>query len=380
MKKILFISHDASRTGAPFVLLNFFIWLKRQNRYHITVYLKSDGPLTDSFKQVADTYLPDQNTLPKRILKKITRTNRFDNQAPAVLLKQQFDLVYINTIAGIDLAQLSKKTFKCPVICHVHENDFTIKYYYPKLVTEGNLQAIDHFIAVSKSTSYNLINNYGIKPEDVSLVYEFVNLQQVKKPSLSVAQAKKELHVSEKFIVGGSGLTLWRKGVDMFVQLAVAINKLQPRHNIQFVWVGQLTDEFACQFDYEAGRLGVKEQVLFTGVKDNPQNYFQTFDVFALTSREDPFPLVALEAASLGVPIFCFEDAGGMTELVKDGENGVVVPYGAVDEMARKIVELASNDAHRIAMGKKAQLLIPDFDVEAGGPKLLSIIDNAINA
>jgi glycosyltransferase involved in cell wall biosynthesis len=53
--------------------------------------------------------------------------------------------------------------------------------------------------------------------------------------------------------------------------------------------------------------------------------YFAAFDVFALVSREDPFPVVCLEAASLGKPIVCFNSSDGEKEFVEN-DCGFVVP------------------------------------------------------
>ena len=55
-------------------------------------------------------------------------------------------------------------------------------------------------------------------------------------------------------------------------------------------------------------------------------DYFSIFDVFALMFREDPFPLVCLEAALLEKPNLCFARAGGASELV-ESDSGFVVPY-----------------------------------------------------
>ena len=58
-----------------------------------------------------------------------------------------------------------------------------------------------------------------------------------------------------------------------------------------------------------------------------------------MTSREDPFPLVNLEAAISGVPIICFEKSGGSPEIIDDS-SGFVVPYGDTQEMSSIILEV----------------------------------------
>ena len=64
--------------------------------------------------------------------------------------------------------------------------------------------------------------------------------------------------------------------------------------------------------------------------------YFNDFDVFLMTSREDPFPLVCIEVGMLGIPIICFDGATGSQEIINQG-GGVVVPYLDTDAMAKQI-------------------------------------------
>jgi glycosyltransferase involved in cell wall biosynthesis len=381
MKRILFISHDASRTGAPTVLLNFLEWLKKQEKCELTIYIKHGGELEERFKKLATTYLPVQKTLSQRIVKRVLNTvKENDITLPPQLLKKTFDLVYLNTVVCLDLAPVIKANFKCPVICHVHENDFTIKYYYPAFVTDNNLGAVDHFIAVSQSTQKNLIDNYAVPPKKITNIYEFISLNAIKKPSISISAAKEELGLGNEFIIGGSGLTIWRKGVDLFMQLAVVLARIRPDSNIKLVWVGALTHEFACQYAYEAKLLGIADKIVFTGTKVSPQNYFQLFDVFALTSREDPFPLVAIEAASLNKPIVCFENSGGMPEFIKDGDNGLVVSYGDINQFAIQLLTLMDDENLRLKMGKQAGKLIADFDVNIAAPKIMQLIEQLMEA
>jgi glycosyltransferase involved in cell wall biosynthesis len=78
----------------------------------------------------------------------------------------------------------------------------------------------------------------------------------------------------------------------------------------------------------------------------------ERFIVFALVSWEDPFPLVNLEAASLGKPIVCFDEAGGSKEFVEE-DCGFVVPYLDLDAREDRVVELLHNPELRQRMGSR---------------------------
>jgi hypothetical protein len=67
---------------------------------------------------------------------------------------------------------------------------------------------------------------------------------------------------------------------------------------------------------YDVAQLGLQNICHFLTAVLNPEPYFGAFDLFALTSRKDPFPVAILEATG-GLPIVCFAHAGGASEFVE---------------------------------------------------------------
>ncbi len=63
-KKVLFIGHDASRTGAPLLLLHFLKWLRQETRFEFELLLQRGGDLADEYRQVAPTRILHGNVLP----------------------------------------------------------------------------------------------------------------------------------------------------------------------------------------------------------------------------------------------------------------------------------------------------------------------------
>jgi glycosyltransferase involved in cell wall biosynthesis len=125
---------------------------------------------------------------------------------------------------------------------------------------------------------------------------------------------------------------------------------------------------------HDIRRLGLADRVRFVDATSVPDRYFSIFDFFALTSREDPFPLVCLEASLWEVPIVSF-DSGGARELIVDGDIGRVVPYGDLDAMADAIVELAGDERLRSDLGRAAKEKVGRFDVSQVAPRILATID-----
>ena len=93
-----------------------------------------------------------------------------------------------------------------------------------------------------------------------------------------------------------------------------------------------------------------------------------------LVSREDPFPLVCLEAASLGKPVLCFADAGGMPEFVED-DAGYVLPYLDTKQMSAQIIELATDVERVKQLGACAQFKVRDkYNIDIGAGRIIEML------
>jgi glycosyltransferase involved in cell wall biosynthesis len=73
-----------------------------------------------------------------------------------------------------------------------------------------------------------------------------------------------------------------------------------------------------------------------------PLIQFAEFDVFFLSSREDPNPLVVLESGKLGKPVLCFKGSGATDEIVEAG-GGTMVTMESIEEMSLAIVQYSKN-------------------------------------
>ena len=79
-------------------------------------------------------------------------------------------------------------------------------------------------------------------------------------------------------------------------------------------------------------------------------DFFAALDVFSMPSRTDSFGIVFLEAWANGLPVVAAA-AGGVPEVVRDGETGLLVPFGALDQLSSAIGDLISNPSKARKMG-----------------------------
>ncbi len=168
----------------------------------------------------------------------------------------------------------------------------------------------------------------------------------------------------------------WRKGADLFIQLARTVRHTNPEAPIYFLWLGGDEKQDSLRFyelRHDLKKLNLERTAIFLSNQPNPLDYFAAFDVFALLSREDPYPLVCLEAAALEKPILCF-GAGGEREFVED-DAGFVVPYLDIEAMAAKVYLLFESPELRATLGQRAaQKVKGNHDISASASQILQII------
>ena len=178
---------------------------------------------------------------------------------------------------------------------------------------------------------------------------------------------------AQRGTIGAAGTLEWRKGIDLFLRLAHRLRDRPRTGPVTFVWIGGRSDEVE-RYRRVAADLGVDDVVRFVGTQPDPLDWFRLLDVFVLPSREDPFPLVCLEAAAVEVPVVAF-DTGGIQELLVQG-CGLVSAYPDLDDLAVKVLELLDDQARRTTLGTRGrELMCADHDVTILAPRLWADIE-----
>ena len=144
------------------------------------------------------------------------------------------------------------------------------------------------------------------------------------------------LTADDRLIIG-VGYADLRKGFDLFIQLWRQLFTPQAGGRTHFAWVGGIDPGLSDWFATEIEQAEATGTFHMAGYRNDMDAAFSAADGFALTSREDAFPSVALEALSVGVPVFAFDQTGGIPDMLKEINEGVVVPYCDVIAMAAAV-------------------------------------------
>jgi glycosyltransferase involved in cell wall biosynthesis len=397
--KVLFISPGASISGAPLLFINMLTWLKENSSIIPFILTSGSGPLEGKYLELASTYkwdgqleLSELNRfylfrLFKRIIKKIfpIKEKTYQEKLLNILKRQKFDLIYANSVASCEIVNEIKKQLLCKLICHIRELEISIFQFCGKELFHSLIPSVDLFIADAECVRKNLISNHGINEGKVKTVYEYIILseatnlikQQNKSRNLEL---KKSIGIPEEaFTIASCGTTDWRKGADLVVHIAKKVYS-KTTFPIYFIWIGGDNKELEFQkLYYDLVKLSLQDKVKFLGIKEKPLEYYEIADLFMLCSREEPVGIVALEAASLGKPILCFDQAGGMSEFVED-DCGFIIPYLDFDSMADHIIQL-QNDKHLLStLGENASRKVKRHDINIACKEIETIVLSVIES
>jgi glycosyltransferase involved in cell wall biosynthesis len=385
MKRILLITHDASRTGAPMVVLHFARWLRAHRpEVGVDVLAVKGGALADDLKKVADTYselvmppLPRMG-LGQRALNKALRLAGIGRSPSAAEWKEQelgglagrgYDVIHANSLVSIPIgARIKELSAGQPLlVAHIHELEMVIRQVLPDLPLQ--LMHVDRVWAGSGLVREGLLNTWGVPSGKVDVQYPCTVV------NAPAALGLPEQH--EGFHVVGLGSVVLRKGYDLFIQVAAWVRRHHPELNVRFTWGGPVSEYDRPLIDHDITMSGLSGHVQFIGGQSDPAPLYAATDVFLLPSREDPFPLVCIEVGAMGKPIICFEGATGTAEVLRHG-GGRIVPYLDIAAMGQAVVDYALDPDRRKTDGDLNRAQFAKFGPDQQCPLMLQRIEVAL--
>ncbi len=173
-----------------------------------------------------------------------------------------------------------------------------------------------------------------------------------------------------KWLVGNVGaLDDAQKGQTYIIEVARRLQQSHPA--IQFLLVGDGKDE-AMLRELSADLTNVA----FAGWVDNVGDYLAAFDLFILPSNKEGIGGILLDAMDRALPIVASR-AGGVPEIVRDGDNGILIDAGQADQLHDAILRLYADPELCRSLGARGQAFSRDFSAEAMASSYLQLYRQA---
>lgn len=393
MARILLVSHDGWRTGAPYLLLWLGQWLATHQDHELEAFFVSDGPLREEFAAICPTgfWAPSP---PRRLHRRLLDRLLHHDDGSGVRLRQTIarfrpDLVYLNTLVlGQHLAGLREAFPHTRFLSHAHELEHSLAISSRPDAVRLQLAISDRVIACADCVRENLLRRHSVPPERLSMVREYIPYRSPEefaaapRPEADCAALLARLDEERQrgtFVFGFTGSAIVRKGFDLLPLLVQACAERFADHPFLAVWVGcgPGTEAHGLAM-HDIGRLGLEERLLLHPGVASAVPVIGRLMAVSLLSREDPYPVVCLEGAALGIPTVCFQQAGGIAEFVSGG-CGMAVPYLDLEAFADALYGLALDPERRWGMGRAAsERVFRESSIDVAGGAIAAVINELV--
>ena len=143
----------------------------------------------------------------------------------------------------------------------------------------------------------------------------------------------------------------------MRIKAAKKLSQVYPKVKVMIVGEGPQRHKL----ERLSKSLGLLDTVQFLGERKDVSRIFSLFDVFVLPSLWEGLPYALIEAGALGLAVVA-SNIDGNSEIIRDGETGVLVPPKDTDALAMSIIRLLSNEDTRNRLGKNLkESILPKY-------------------
>ena len=231
------------------------------------------------------------------------------------------------------------------------------KFWMYSLVSK--LKHLDQFIVLTE--------------EDKKAWAELPNISVIPDPLSFSPTQKSSLSIKRVIAVGRY---VYQKGFDQLLQAWATIERQYPEWQLVVFGDGNRTP-----YEQQMKELGIDDNRchLYGPTTDIQQEYVNS-SLFAFSSRFEGFGMVLVEAMACGLPVVSFDCPCGPKDIVKDGEDGILVENGNIKLFASSLSKLMSDEALRQSMSKAALKNVQRFSMEQIAEQWRNIFesDNAV--
>jgi glycosyltransferase involved in cell wall biosynthesis len=293
------------------------------------------------------------------------------------LLAGKFDIVHFNILPAWftpmwTFVRLSEN-MHCPTVLNVHgfiprEHQFhsaelsifdNISLAHDQKVYES----VDKIVVNSRYMSRKIVNYYRIDPGKIVIIPNGVTL-------------KRFLGWNRSYRLAGFPAILYvgglreGKGVDILIRALVRIKSEHPKVKLHIVGTGSSSSYLKALSVQE----GMERNVIFWGQADyfSIPKFYIGADICVFPSKHEAFGIVILEAMASGKPVVA-SNAGGIPEIISDGENGILVKPDDPDALAESILTLLRNDTLRNRLSGNALKTAANYSWDNIAEKYISL-------
>lgn len=209
----------------------------------------------------------------------------------------------------------------------VNNNPYN-RYLFKKIIT--------HIITNSHATKNLLLqkNSKLVDREKFRVIYNGLDFDEFDNRPVNPIYTRKD----NELVIGNASRFVEQKGHKYLIEITGKLKSHQVPFRLLLAGEGKLRNSIIKM----AKKEGVYDNLLFTGFIKDIKSFMASIDIFLLTSLWEGFGYVIVEAMASGKPVIAF-DISSNPEIIRDGENGYLIPFFDTDTFVQKIKTLYNN-------------------------------------
>lgn len=242
---------------------------------------------------------------------------------------------------------------------------FILKFLY-KLA----YRKLDLVVSQSSYMKKDLIEHFQIPERKAVIINNPLEVDMIANRAIGGGT----LFVQGRFNILAVGRLVPVKGFDLLIDALSKVN--DPR--IHLTIIGGETPEAPMYKDLLLkliGQHGLERRVDILPFNANPYGYMLQADMQVISSRVEGFPNVAIEANSLGKPVIAFQSPGGITDIIIQNVNGLLVENGNTAALAFALEEGSKREWNSVEISKTAK----KYDISIIVPEYEKVFDNLLS-
>ena len=265
------------------------------------------------------------------------------NEIRRICTEQRIDLVHIHSpsTARVGRLALGARWARVPVLVTYHQvQPYRIGARSRAINRLGHRLLVAHTVAVSSGVADTLAAAAGLDRGRIDVIPN--GIDDISEPAGPATSAN-----PGEVTLGYFGRLAAEKGLSFLLDGFAAARAAGAPVRLLVVGDGYERE----MLERRAAVLGIAPSVTFTGFREDARGLMQSVDVVVHVPEFEGFGLALVEAMAASRPVIASRVAGGIADLVTDGENGVLVAHGDVDGLAAAISSLAGDSVLRARMG-----------------------------
>jgi len=257
-----------------------------------------------------------------------------------VVLAHKLDLLHVHyaiphaTSAWIAREMLAPTRPDIRVLTTLHGTDITIVGQDPSFhaITKFSIEQSDGLTAVSRFLQRETVRAFGCTGCQIEVIPNFIDPEVYDRTKYKAA-LRDQFAPADRVLMHISNF----RPVKRVRDVVRVFSRVRAQIPSVLVMVGDGPDRVHAEA--EARELGVEDRVFFLGKIETVAPLLSAADLFLLPTQSESFGLSALEALASGVPVVG-TNAGGLPEVVRNGETGALCAVGDVDAMASAAIDI----------------------------------------